>query len=126
MATRIYTIEIRVDFKNEENFPIFQQAVQQAAHMLYAQSDLLGEVIKPEMVVYSHDYFTGHKDIGLFDNDILKGVKAISSHDGAVSDNAATERLLTKPAAASDATPSPPVAQDDTGFLSEEMLAALK
>lgn len=75
---RIFTIECRVDFRDEDKLPLFKQICQQAAHTVYAQAGFLGDGVKPEIIVHSHDFYIGHQDIALFDENVINGVKAIS------------------------------------------------
>lgn len=111
MSQVLFTIDIRVDFRDESKLPLFKKIVQQAAQHVFAQAGLLGDAIKPEIVIHSHDYMVGHAEIALFDADIAAGSAAIG--DGPA---------LTKPAT----TGKPlPVAEDPSPF-SDELLAALK
>ena len=110
---RLFTIEIRVDFRDEDKLPLMQKAIQQAARHVYSQAGLLGEAVKPEVVIYSHDYFAGHSDIPLFDDDIASGAAAITE---------AGNSALT---AGEPASAGAPVAKDETPF-SQELVNALK
>jgi hypothetical protein len=67
---RLFTIEVRVDYKDESKQEIMKKALQQAARHIYASANLLKDHIKPMIVVYSHDYFSGHHDIPLLEDDI--------------------------------------------------------
>jgi hypothetical protein len=92
MAQVLFTIEARVDFRDESKIPLFKQLMQQAARLVLTQAGLLGDAVKPEVVVYSHDYFKGHQDIAMFDDDIMHGAQAITD----------ASNLLTEPAPAGD------------------------
>lgn len=74
---RLFTIEIKVDFRDEDKLPLFKQIIQQAGKHIYGQSALLGDGIKPEIAIHAHDFFLGHQDIAMFDDDILAGQKAV-------------------------------------------------
>lgn len=117
---RLFTIEVRVDFRDESKIPLFTKAIQQAARHVYAQSALLGDGVKPEVVIYSHDYFSGHADIALFDDDILDGTTAITE--------AGNSALSAGEAALTTGAPAAPVAKTEptpVGF-SDELMNALK
>ncbi len=70
---RLFTIEVRVDYKDESKQEVMKKALQQAARHIYASANLLKDHIKPMIVVYSHDYFSGHHDIPLLEDDIAVG-----------------------------------------------------
>lgn len=74
---RLFTIEIRVDFRDETKLPLFERIIQQAGRHVYGQSALLGDGVKPEIVIHAHDFFKGHQDIALFDDAALNGEIAI-------------------------------------------------
>lgn len=75
---KLFTIEVRVDFRDEDKLPLMQTIVQQAARQVIAQAGLLGDVVKPQVAIYGHDYFVGHADIPMFDDDIATGQRAIT------------------------------------------------
>lgn len=74
---RLFTIEIRVDFKDEDKLPIFKTLIQQAGRHVYGQGALLQDGVKPEIVIHSHDFFKGHQDIPLFEDAVLSGETAV-------------------------------------------------
>lgn len=117
---RLFTIEIRIDFRDESKLPVMQKAIQQAARMVYSQAGLLGDAIKPEIVIYGHDFFKGHIDIPLFDDDVALGAKAIT--EAGNSALTAGEATLTTGEAAGM---KPPVAEDNSP-LSQELIDAFK
>lgn len=88
MAQQLFTIECRVDFRDESKIPLFKTLIQQAARLVITQAGLLGDGVKPEVVIYSHDYFKGHQDIALFDDDISKGGLAITEAGNLLTDSA--------------------------------------
>lgn len=108
---RLYTIEIRVDFKDEDKLPLFEKLIVQAGRHVYGQSALLGDGVKPEIVMHAHDFFKGHQDIALFDDAVLAGDHAVEE------------------AAANPSTPvsasAPAGSSEGEGGFSEEFLSEL-
>lgn len=78
MAQVLYTVEIRADFSDETKHAVFKKAIQQSARFMFAQASLLNDGIKPECAIYAHDYFLGHADIAMLDDDIQSGLTAIT------------------------------------------------
>ena len=74
---RLFTIELRVDYRDEAKNKIMEKAVQQAARHVYSTAGLLADNVKPQVVLYSHDYYTGHAEIPLLDDDIAAGNRAL-------------------------------------------------
>lgn len=70
---RLFTIEVRVDYKDDNKQGVMEKAMQQAARHIFTNASLLSDHIKPQVVLYSHDYFTGHKDIPLLPDDVASG-----------------------------------------------------
>lgn len=87
MAQQLFTIEARVDFRDKEKIPLFQKLIQQAARLVITQAEMLGDSVKPEVVIYAHDYFKGHQDIKLFDDDIMNGAAALTDASNLLTDN---------------------------------------
>jgi hypothetical protein len=109
---RLYTIEVRVDFRDESKLPVMKKAIQQAARHVYSQAGLLGDAVKPNVIVFSHDFYNGHQDIALLEDSVLSGEQAITE---------AGNSALSAPPAEN----AMPIAADDAP-ISAELLAALK
>lgn len=116
---KLFTIEIRVDFRDEDKIPLMQKAIQQAARHVYAQAALLGDAVKPQVVIYGHDYFTGHSDIPLFDDDVSTGDTAITEASNSPHGDPTGEAKLTTGSPTATPEPAP------EGF-SKELLDSLK
>lgn len=91
---RLFTVECRVDFRDETKVDVAKAIMQSAAQLVMGQMGLLGDAVKPEMAIYSHDYFTGHEDIPLFDQQALAGQAAIDAAAGPSADDVAMLNAL--------------------------------
>lgn len=60
---RLFTMEVRVDYKDETSMETFEKAIVQAALTINAQASLLKDHMKPQTILYSHDFQKGHRDI---------------------------------------------------------------
>jgi len=71
---RQITIELRVDYADNDKNETMRVAVAQAARHVYATAVLLADGIKPQVVAFSDDFFTGHEEIKLLDDVIQHGI----------------------------------------------------
>jgi hypothetical protein len=71
---RQFTIELRVDYADNEKNDAMRQACAAAARHVYATASLLSDGIKPQISVYSDDYFAGHDEIKLMEDTIQQGL----------------------------------------------------
>lgn len=78
MVQRLYTIEFRVDVKDESKLDVIEALGKQAACHVLGQCALLGDHVKPEVVFFSHDYFHGHRNIAVLDDDVMNGMRAVT------------------------------------------------
>jgi hypothetical protein len=76
---RQFTIEIRVDYADNGKSEVMKKAMQQAARHVYATATLLADGVKPQVAVFSDDFFTGHEEIALLEDTIAQGVEAIDA-----------------------------------------------
>lgn len=74
---RQFTIELRVDFADQEKLIPLQQTLQQAARHALATARLISDNPKSTQVaIYSEDFFSGHQQISLLDDVIQQGLDA--------------------------------------------------
>lgn len=85
---RQWTIEARADFADQEKNDVITKAVQQAAVHIHATIALLADGIKPEVVVFSDDFFHGHEDISLLPDTLGA---ALADHGGTQSESVSEE-----------------------------------
>lgn len=76
---RQFTIELRVDYADNEKNAAMQEAVQRAARHVLATAALLADGVKPMIAAFSDDFFTGHKEISVLEDTIAKGQAQIGS-----------------------------------------------
>lgn len=90
---RQFTIELRVDYTDNEKNDSMRTALQAAARHVYATASLLADGVKPQIAIFSDDFFAGHEVIELLDDTIAQGVKAITV-DGNNEDEGVSSELL--------------------------------
>lgn len=76
---RQFTIELRVDYADNEKNASMQEAVQRAARHVLATAALLADGVKPQIAAFSDDFFTGHKEISVLEDTIAKGKEQIGA-----------------------------------------------
>lgn len=76
---RQWTIEARADFADKEKNDAIDQAFKVAAAHINATLQLLSDGQKPNVVVFSDDFFAGHQDIDWLGDPLGK---AIAEHGG--------------------------------------------
>lgn len=67
---RQWCIEARADFSDREKNDAIDQAFKEAAAHINATLVLLSDGQKPQVVCYSDDFFSGHKEIGIMPDTI--------------------------------------------------------
>ena len=76
---RQFTVELRVDYADNEKNEVMRAALQHAARHVYATAVLLADGIKPQVAVFSDDFFSGHEEIKLLDDVIQQGLDETES-----------------------------------------------
>ena len=96
MPQQQFTIEIRVDYNDPEKYAAMRTACRTAAQHLYATAELISDKTKPQIAIFSDDYFEGHKDIDLLDNKIDQGIAALEAagQDTADGNTGVSDELL--------------------------------
>lgn len=79
MTQRSYTIEVRIDVADETKYEDFQKVMIQAGQLVYANAQLISGTTKPQIAVFSDDFFAGHNDIDIFTNSIAQGDKDLAA-----------------------------------------------
>jgi hypothetical protein len=74
---RQYTIELRVDYADNEKNDAMRTALQAAARHVYATAVLLADAVKPQVAIFSDDFFAGHEQITLLEDTIKDGLEQI-------------------------------------------------
>lgn len=83
---RQFTVELRVDYADNDKNEIMRKALQHAARHVYATAVLLSDGVTPQVAVFSDDFFSGHEEIKLMDDVIQNGLE--------VTDMAGTEETV--------------------------------
>jgi hypothetical protein len=74
---RQFTVELRVDFADQEKLPVLKKVLQQAARHAFATAQLISDNPKAtQIAIFSDDFFTGHEEIKLLDDVIQQGLDA--------------------------------------------------
>lgn len=76
---RQFTIELRVDYADNDKTKVMRQAMQQAARHAYATAVLIADGVKPQIALFSDDFFTGHEQIELLEDTVGQGIAQIDS-----------------------------------------------
>jgi pyruvate/2-oxoglutarate dehydrogenase complex dihydrolipoamide dehydrogenase (E3) component len=74
---RQFTIELRVDYADNEKNQSMRIACQQAAQHINATAVLLADGQKPQIAVFSDDFYSGREEIELITNTIQAGLDSI-------------------------------------------------
>src|ERR1035437_1859122 len=78
---RQFTIELRVDYADAEKNDTLRTALQAAARHVYATAVLLADAVKPQIAIFSDDFFAGHEQITLLEDTIETGKQMIQCGD---------------------------------------------
>jgi hypothetical protein len=71
---RQYTVDIRVDFTDQDKLAVVRKIMAQAGRHIYANvSLLLDKGSKPQVAVYSDDSFLGHEEISIMEDTVQAG-----------------------------------------------------
>lgn len=80
---RQYTIELRVDFADQDKLPALKEVLQQAARHAFATAQLISDNPKTTQVaIFSDDFFGGHSEIKLMEDVIAQGLNSINEDSG--------------------------------------------
>ena len=71
---RQYTIELRVDFSDQDKNDVMKRAVQEAARHMYAKAELLSDGQKPRIALFADDFFHGHEEIAAMDDVVQQAI----------------------------------------------------
>lgn len=74
---RQFSIELRVDYEDVEKNEAMRKALQAAARHVYATAMLLKDSVKPQVAIYSDDFFVGHEEIPLMEDTVQEGMNLI-------------------------------------------------
>lgn len=61
--SRIYRIELRCEFAENDRYAIAEQALRGAARKLYSQVKLIADIREPEVALISEDAFMGTDEL---------------------------------------------------------------
>lgn len=89
---RQFTMEMRVDFADADKNEAFQEAIQHIGRHALATMQLLSDGQKPQIAIWSDDFYAGRKEIMLFD-DLLKSESSKDSPDVAQDASPSDEML---------------------------------
>lgn len=74
---RQFTIELRVDYADNEKNEAMRTALTSAARHVFATASLLADSVKPQIAIFSDDFFSGHEQIELLEDVIAQGVQQL-------------------------------------------------
>lgn len=80
---RQFTIELRVDFADQDKLEPLKQVLQQAARHAFATAQLISDNPKlTKIAIFSDDFFSGHEEIKLLEDTIQQGLDAVGETSG--------------------------------------------
>lgn len=92
---RQFTIELRVDYADADKNEVMRKALQVAARHMYATASLLSDGVKPQIAMFSEDFFDGHADIALVEDTIQQGLDELKANgDTSEGDSGVSSELL--------------------------------
>lgn len=92
---RQFTIELRVDYADNEKNDAMRQACAAAGRHVFATASLLSDGVQPQISIYSDDYFAGHEEIKLMEDTIQQGLDATAvAAEGAVPEQEISSELM--------------------------------
>lgn len=68
---RTFTLELRVDFDNEDQYETVKQQLLESGRQIYAVALLISGKRQPQIALHSTDFFHGNEDF-----DITEGVES--------------------------------------------------
>jgi hypothetical protein len=89
---RMFTIEIRVDYADPDKNDAMRTACRQAGQHVNATACLLADGVKPDIAIWSDDFFAGRDEIELIEDTIQKGLDSIQGD--AISDAPVSDEML--------------------------------
>lgn len=83
---RQFTIELRVNYADADKNEVMRKACAAAARHVFATANLLADGVKPDIAIFSDDWFAGKEEISLMQDVIQQGLDETSStaQDGEV------------------------------------------
>lgn len=82
LMNRQFTIELRVDYADQDKNEVMRKALQVAARHMFATASLLSDGVKPQIAMFSEDFFDGHADIALIEDTIQQGLDDLHAAGG--------------------------------------------
>lgn len=91
---RQFTIELRVDYADADKNEVMRTALQVAARHMFATASLLADGVKPQIAMFSEDFFDGHAEIALIEDTIQQGIDELAAAgDTSVDTGVSSEQL---------------------------------
>jgi len=95
---RQFTMDIRVDFTDEDKLAMVREAVAACGRQVFATVSLIADGgSKPQIAIYSDDSFAGHEDISILENTVQKGheeLAAVGAGDTAPVEEGLSQEML--------------------------------
>jgi hypothetical protein len=75
---RQFTIELRVNYADADKNEVMRKACAAAARHVFATANLLADGVKPDIAIFSDDWFAGKEEISLMQDVIQQGLDETS------------------------------------------------
>lgn len=89
-----FTLELRVDFEDKDKNEIMKEAVRAAAKHMYATAALLADRVKPQIAIFSDDFFNGSEAVDMLKDTVNIGKDALTAAGSEEGDTAVSDELL--------------------------------
>lgn len=76
---RQFTIELRVNYADADKNEVMRKACAAAARHVFATANLLADGVKPDIAIFSDDWFAGKEEISLMQDVIQQGLDETST-----------------------------------------------
>jgi hypothetical protein len=76
---RQFTIELRVNYADADKNEVMRKACAAAARHVFATANLLADGVKPDIAIFSDDWFAGKEEISLMQDVIQQGLDETSA-----------------------------------------------
>lgn len=89
-----FTIELRVDYADADKNEVMRTALQVTARHMFATASLLADGVKPQIAMFSEDFFDGHAEIALIEDTIQQGIDELAAAGDTSVDTGVSSELL--------------------------------
>lgn len=90
---RQFTIELRVNYADADKNEVMRKACAAAARHVFATANLLADGVKPDIAIFSDDWFAGKEEISLMQDVIQQGLDETGANGNASEASVSSELM---------------------------------